>query len=54
MTRVLLLGLACGAGAWGGWWLGGGWGLLPRFLLANLGFALGWYYGRRFAREFLD
>ena len=53
-TRVLLLGLVSGTGAWGGWSLGVRWGIVPGFLLANLGIALGWYYGRRYVREFLD
>ncbi len=54
ITKFLCVALATGLGAWAGWSLGEGWGLLPGFLLANLGFALGWYFGRGFVRNNLD
>ncbi len=54
ITRFLVVALSSGLCAWAGWSFGRGAGLLPGFLLANLGFAVGWYFGRSFVRNNLD
>jgi len=54
VTRFLVVALSTGLCAWAGWWLGRPMGLLGAFLLANLGFAIGWYFGRSFVRSNLD
>ncbi len=54
ITRMLCVVLPTGFGAWLGWELVSGWGILPGFLAGNLGFAVGWYYGRKYVREVLD
>jgi hypothetical protein len=54
ITKMLVVVLSVGFGAQAGWNLGSDWGLLPGFLLANLGFAVGWYYGRRFASQVFE
>jgi len=54
MTRFLCVALASSIGAWAGWSAGEGFGILPGFLLANLGFAVGWFLGRGFVRSNLD
>lgn len=51
ITKMLVIGLATGFGAYWGWKLGSSWGVLPGFLIANLGFASGWYSSRRFVGE---
>jgi hypothetical protein len=54
LTRFLCVALGAGLAAWAGWRLGAGAGILPAFLCANLGLAIGWYYSRRFVRNNLD
>ncbi len=54
ITRFLVVGLSSGLGAWAGWSLGSPGGILAGFLLANLGFAVGWYFGRDFVRNNFD
>lgn len=54
LTRVLVVALSCSLSAWGGWSLGRPWGVLAGFLLANPGFALGWYLSRSFVRNNFD
>lgn len=54
ITRLLVVALSTGITAWMGWNLGRPFGLLPGFLVANIGFATGWYFGRTFVRNNLD
>ncbi|MFT5443206.1 MAG: hypothetical protein ACI8W3_002252 [Myxococcota bacterium] len=54
ITRFLVVALMSGFCAWGGWTLASPSGILPGFLLANLGMAVGWYFGRSFVRNNLD
>lgn len=54
MTKMLVVVLSVGIGAQTGWNLGAKSGVLSGFLLANLGFAIGWYFGRRFVRDVLE
>jgi hypothetical protein len=54
MTRLVVLVLGSGLPAWVGWSFGSGAGILEGFLCANVGFAIGWYYSRKFVREHLD
>ncbi len=54
ITKMLVVGLATGFGAYWGWRFGSGWGVFPGFLVANFGFASGWYCGRSFVREHLE
>jgi len=54
LTRMLVVTLGSGLPAYAGWSIGRPHGLLIGFLAANLAFALGWYYSRKFVREHLD
>ena len=54
ITKMLCVVLPTGFGAWLGWSLASPFGILPGFLLANLGFAIGWYLGRGFVRNLLE
>jgi len=54
MTRLVVLVLGGVLPAWAGWSLGRGFGILAGFLCANVAFAIGWYYSRKFVREHLD
>ncbi len=54
ITRFLVVSLTTGLTAWAGWSVGRPWGLLPGFLVANVGFATGWYFGRSFVRNNFD
>lgn len=54
MTKMLVVALSIGLGAQTGWSIGAKWGVVSGFLLANLGFAIGWYFGRRFVRQVLE
>jgi hypothetical protein len=54
LTRFIVIALASGGLAGLGWMVGRDGGLLVGFLIANLGFAVGWYYGRKFLRQHLD
>lgn len=54
MTRNLALALGSGLPAWAGWTLGEPNGIMTGYWLAVLGFAIGWYFSRRFVREYLD
>jgi len=54
MTKMLVVALSVGFGTQTGWNIGAEWGLLSGFLLANLGFGIGWYFGRRFVRDVLE
>lgn len=54
LTRLLVVALSTGLSAWAGWSVARPWGIYPGFLTANLGFALGWYFGRSFVRNNLD
>ncbi len=54
ITKMLVVALSVGVGTQTGWSLGERWGVFPGFLFANLGFAIGWYYGRRFVSQVLE
>ena len=54
MIKTLTLALGSGLSAWLGWSLGHSYGIMIGYWLAVMGFALGWYYTRRFVREYLD
>lgn len=54
LTRFLVVALSSGLCAWAGWSVGVGAGPLAGFLLANMGFSIGWYFGRAFVRNNLD
>ncbi|MDP6977411.1 MAG: hypothetical protein QF570_02280 [Myxococcota bacterium] len=54
ITRFLVVTLSTGLTAWAGWSVGRPFGILPGFLIANLGCATGWYFGRTFVRNNLD
>ncbi len=54
LTKFLSVGLMTGLGAWSGWTIADEWSPIPQFLLANLGFAVGWALGRKFVRSYLD
>ena len=54
ITKFLIVALASGMSAWLGWSVGRPAGLLSGFLVANLGFAFGWYFGRGFVRNNFD
>lgn len=54
ITRFLVIALASGLSASLGWSVARPWGLLAGFLAANVGFAVGWYFGRGFVRDHLD
>lgn len=54
ITRFLIVALTSGLCASVGWSLGRPAGLLAGFLVANLGFAVGWYFGRAFVRNNFD
>lgn len=54
ITRFLVVTLSSGLASWAGWSFGRPFGILAGFLVANLGFATGWYFGRSFVRNHLD
>jgi len=54
LTRFLAIALGSSLPAWAGWRLGSPHGMLIGFLYANVAFALGWYYSRKFVRDHLD
>ena len=54
LTRFLALSLGSGLPAYAGWAIGRPHGIMAGFLCANLAFAVGWYYSRRFVRDHLD
>ncbi len=54
ITRFLVVTLSTGLSAWVGWTFGRQFGVFPGFLIANVGFAMGWYFGRTFVRNNLD
>ncbi len=54
LTGLFVVALGSGASAWLGWSLAGDLGILERYLCANVGFAFGWYFSRKFVREHLD
>ncbi len=37
-----------------GWWIGNNVGLMTAFMVSMVGTAVGVYYGRKIAREYLD
>ena len=54
ITRMMVISIGSGGMAWLGWLAGRDAGVLAGFLAANVGFATGWYYSRKFVREHLD
>jgi hypothetical protein len=54
LTRMLVISLGSCLPAYAGWSFGRPHGLLVGFLCANVAFAIGWYYSRKFVRENLD
>jgi hypothetical protein len=54
MIRFTVLAIGSGLPAYGAWNLCQPYGVLPGFLAAIVGFAIGWYVSRRFAASFLD
>jgi hypothetical protein len=53
MEKVLGFVGASAVGA-AGWWAGERVGFMTAFILSTIGSGVGLYYGRRFAREYLD
>jgi len=43
-----------GLPGWLGWVVGREFGVLGAFVCANLAFAIGWFYSRKFVRDHLD
>ena len=54
ITKMLCVLIPTLSGAYLGWWLGSQLGVMTGFLIANLGFATGWYFGRQYVRNVLD
>jgi len=54
LTRFLAVALGSGLPAWAAWVAARPYGILTAFLLADVAFAVGWYYSRKFVREHLD
>jgi hypothetical protein len=50
MTKLIVL-LTTTIGSAGGWWLGARVGIMTAFIVSMIGFALGLYYGKRFAKS---
>jgi hypothetical protein len=53
-SRIIVLALGSGLPGWLGWVVGREFGVLGAFVCANLAFAIGWFYSRKFVRDHLD
>jgi len=54
MSRLMVLVLGSGLPGWAGWIVARDAGVLVAFLSANVCFAAGWYFSRKFVRNHLD
>ena len=49
----LLIFIGATIGSYAGWWIGGQVGTMTAFLVSMVGTAIGVYYGRRVAKQYL-
>jgi len=54
LTRMLAVSLGSSLPAYAAWELTRPLGILAGFFFANVAFAVGWYYSRKFVRDHLD